>query len=134
MMKSIRLIIGCWVLGMAAMAPATDSMAAGAATAQQAMQSYLASLSAGDVATLSNLVGGTLKDRSYRVLTQNTEYPQFLRSHYAGVVMTIETMTPAGPNYEAKVRFDYPSSDSATRTFTLSVLDGQWKVIDEQLF
>ena len=71
-------------------------MAAGTATAQQVMQAYLTGLSGGDVTTLSGLIGGAMKERSYRLLTQNAQYPQFLRTRYAGVVMTIEEMTQEG--------------------------------------
>ena len=109
-------------------------MASEAATAQQVMQAYLTGLSDGDVTTLSSLIGGAMKERSYRLLTQNAQYPQFLRTRYAGVVMTIEEITQEGQNYGAKVRFDYPSSDSHTSIFTLSVIDGQWKIVDEQSY
>ncbi len=134
MKKGIRLVIGCLLIGISGIMPVKYSMASGTSTAQQVMQAYLTGLSNGDVTTLSGLIGGPLKDKSHRLLTQNTRYPQFLRTHYAGVVMTIEGMTQAGPNYEARVRFDYPSSDSSTSVFTLRVVDGQWKIVDEQLF
>lgn len=133
MTKNIRLMIGCVLIGVASIMPVGHGMASGTETPQQVMQAYLTGLSSGDVTTLSSLIDGAMKDRSYRLLTQNTQYPQFLRTHYAGVVMTIEEMTQEGPNYEAKVRFDYPSSDSSTSVFTLSVIDGQWKIVNEQL-
>ena len=134
MMKNIRLIVGCLLIGISSTMPVKAAMASGTATVQQVMQAYLMGLSDGDVTTLSGLIGGAMKERSYRLLTQNTQYPQFLRTRYAGVVMTIEAMTQEGSNFAAEVRFDYPSSDSRTSIFTLSTVNGQWKIIDEQLF
>jgi len=106
--------------------------AAGDATApQQAIQSYLDSLAQGDTAALASLIDGDMKERSYRLLTENPTYPDFLRSHYSGVLMTIEKLTQVGENYNAQVRFNYPASDSNTSIFILSPINGQWKIIDE---
>ncbi len=81
--------------------PVKYSMASGTSTAQQVMQAYLTGLSNGDVRLPAVLTAAPNK-RKTRPLTQNTQYPQFLRTHYAMFVMTIEAMTQAGPNYEAQ--------------------------------
>jgi len=127
-------MVGCLLICVVGIFPVNDSMASGKSAAQAAMQAYLAALWNGSVTILSGLIDGPMKSTSSRLLTRNTQYPDYLRTYYAGVVMTIEDMTPAGPNYEAKVRFDYPSSGSITRIFTLSVVNGQWKIVHEELF
>jgi hypothetical protein len=132
MMKTAGSMIKCLLMCMVGMMPVKDSMASRISAVQASMQAYLAGLSNGSVTILSDLIGGAMKDASNRLLTQNTQYPQFLRTYYAGVGMTIDDMTQAGPNYQAKVRFDYPASDSITRIFTLSVVDGQWKIVHEE--
>lgn len=106
--------------------------AAGVATAQQqAIQTYLDSLAQGDTATLAGLIDGNMKERSYRLLTENPAYPDLLRSRYSGVQMTIEELTQMGENYNARVRFDYPASDSSVSIFVLGLVNGQWKIVDE---
>jgi hypothetical protein len=54
MMKNIRLMAGCLLIGVLSIVPVERGMAAGKATAQEVMQAYLTGLSSGDVTTLSS--------------------------------------------------------------------------------
>ena len=101
-------------------------------TPQSVIQAYLDSLTRGDTVTLAGLIDGNMKETKYRLLTENPTYPDFLRSHYQGVLVTIENLSQDGVNYNARVRFDYPTSDSSTSVFVLSLINGQWKIVDEQ--
>ena len=134
MTKRISWVIGCILIAASGIVTAKDSMIAAPSMMQEVIQAYLAALSNGDVATLSNLVGGRMKDKSYRSLTANPSYSEFLRSHYAGVTMTVEEITQVGPNYEAIVRFNHPFATTTKMTFILQLVDGQWKVVDEDGF
>ena len=88
------------------------------------MSSYLESLATG-------LIGDAMK-QSNRQLTLNPGYyGEFLRRHYAGVTMTVESIRDKGELVEARVRFDEPSSQTTTITFVLSQVEGTWKITDE---
>jgi hypothetical protein len=131
MLKKLGSAIG-YALIVCGLLMSNVDAAAGASEPQQVMQTYLDSLAEGDTATLAGLVEGNMKERSYRLLTENPTYPDFLRSHYSDVVMTIEELTPVGPDYNARVRFDYPASDSSVSIFVLSPVSNEWKIVDEQ--
>ena len=133
-MKRINALIGAAFVAMAGMGMAPGGADAAGATPRAVVQAYLAGLRSGNVSALGDQLGRHQKDRSKRLLTKNTEYPAFLRKYYAGVVMTIIDITPSGDDYQAKVRFDYPTSESIIRIFTLSLVNGQWKIVAEQLF
>ena len=126
--------MGAVFIAMAGIGMMPGSAGAAVADPQSVVQTYLTSLKNGDVTTLADLLGGRLKDRNERLLTKNPGYPDFLRTHYAGVVMTIIDITPSGDDYQIQVRFDNPTSESNTHTFKLSLIDGQWKIVNEQLF
>ncbi len=132
MLHTVRSVLGGVVLIACGLLMGNADAAGSNATPQEAIQTYLASLAQGDTATLAALVDGNMKARSYRLLTENPTYPDFLRAHYKGVRMTIETLTPSGEDYTARVRFDYPTSDSSSSDFVLRVINGQWKIVDEQ--
>lgn len=133
MLKNIRSVVSSTLIIACGLFMVTVEAASDSTAPQQAIQTYLDSLAQGDTATLASLIDGNLKERSYRLLTRNPTYPDFLRSHYSGVQMTIEKLTQVGKNYNARVRFDYPASDSNTSIFVLSLINGQWKIVDEQV-
>ena len=132
MLKDLRSIIGRSLIIMCGFLMMNAEAMGGAATPQLAIQTYLDSLVQGDTVTLAGMIDGNMKERSFRLLTENPTYPDFLRSHYSGVSMTIENLSQVGENYNAQVRFDYPTSDSNTSIFVLSLINGQWKIVDEQ--
>jgi hypothetical protein len=134
-MRRIGALMGAVFIAMTGIGMAAGNANAVGANAdpRAVVQAYLAGLRNGNVSTLHGLLGPRTKRRSERLLTKNTEYPAFLRAHYAGVVMTIVDITPAGDDYEARVRFDYPTSQSVIRIFTLSLVGGQWSIVGERL-
>lgn len=104
---------------------------AGQDAAVQVVNSYLESLATGDVQQINGLVGDSMKHRN-RQLTLNPDYyGEFLRTHYAGVAMSVESIRDKGELIEARVRFDYPTSESTTITFVVAQEEGAWKITDE---
>ena len=100
-------------------------------TVVDVVSSYLESLATGDVQQIDGLIGDAMK-QSNRQLTLNPGYyGEFLRRHYAGVTMTVESIRDKGELVEARVRFDEPSSQTTTITFVLSQVEGTWKITDE---
>jgi len=95
------------------------------------VDAYLASLLGGDAQRLITLIDGRMKRKSAHLVLNPETYSQFLKEHYAGVQATVENIVPDGDKVRARVRFDFPSTDSSVIEFTLTRLDGQWKIADE---
>jgi hypothetical protein len=132
MLKNVWAVIGIPLIMVCGLFIGLGNVAASASSPQETVQRYLNSLASGDTKVLVDLIDGSMKDRGHRLLTENPGYSQFLRTQYAGVVMTIESITQAGDDYNVQVRFDYPTSDSTTTRFTLKLIDGGWKVVNEE--
>ena len=101
------------------------------AAAVQVMNDYLESLADGDAPQLSGLIDGAMKKRNRQLSLDPDYYGAYLRSHYSGVVMSIESTRDKGEVVEAEVRFDYPTAKSTTIIFVLSQVAGEWKITDE---
>jgi hypothetical protein len=101
------------------------------AAAAQVMNHYLESLANGDTQQLSGLIDGAMKKRNRQLSLDPDYYGEFLRSHYSGVSMSVESVREKGELVEAEVRFDYPTSKSTTIIFVLSEVNGEWKITDE---
>jgi hypothetical protein len=104
---------------------------AGQGAALEVVNSYLESLATGDVPQINSLLGDTMKQSNRQLLLNPGYYGEFLRTHYAGVTMTVESVRDKGEVVEARVRFDYPTSQSTTNTFVLGQVEGAWKITDE---
>jgi len=106
-------------------------MAQDLAEPSRVMDNYLASLVSGDTQQLVTLIDGRMKRKSAHLVLNPETYSQFLKQHYAGVQTTVEDIVPDGDRVRARVRFDFPSTDSSVIEFVLTQLDGQWKITDE---
>jgi hypothetical protein len=103
----------------------------GQAAAVQVMNNYLESLANGDAQQLSGLIDGAMKKRSRQLSLEPDYYGEFLRSHYSGVRMSVESVRGKGELVEVEVRFEYPTSKATTIIFVLSQVEGAWKITDE---
>ena len=103
----------------------------GQVAAVQVMNKYLESLADGDTQQLSILIDGAMKKRNRQLSLDPDYYGEFLRSHYSGVIMSVESIKDKGEVVEVEVRFTYPTSQSTTIIFVLSQVEGEWKVTDE---
>lgn len=101
------------------------------AAAAQVMTRYLDSLASGDASQLSGLIDGAMKKRNRQLTLDPDYYGEYLRTHYSGVMMSVESIRDKGERVEAAVRFDYPSAQSTTIIFVLSQVAGEWKITDE---
>ena len=109
----------------------TQGMAQDLTEPSRVMDVYLASLVSGDTQQLVTLIDGRMKRKSAHLVLNPETYSQFLKQHYAGVQTTVEDVVPDGDRVRARVRFDFPSTDSSVIEFVLTQLDGQWKITDE---
>lgn len=99
--------------------------------AVEVMNTYLESLANGDAPRLSELIDGAMKKRNRQLTLDPDYYGEYLRAHYSGVIMSVESIRDKGERVEAAVRFDYPSAQSTTIIFVLSQVAGEWKITDE---
>lgn len=98
---------------------------------EQLINSYLAHLVDGNIAALHRLLGGKMKRDNRQLLASPDSYSEFLKSRYAGVRTTVEELAAQGNRVLARVRFDYPSGESATTVFVITGHNGQWRITDE---
>jgi len=123
-------LVVCLAMLGAALAP--PAMAAAPGDPQQLVESYLAALANGDIDTILASIDGRMKNKNKALELSPDTYADFLRDHYQGVQTTVEEITPQGDRMRARVRFDYPTSDSSVIVFILSDVNGQWKITNEE--
>lgn len=109
-----------------------QGMAQDMAIPTQVVSDYLAGLVSGDTQQLIALIDGRKKKASRQLAVDPGAYSQFLQSYYVGVQTTVEEIVTAGNIIRARVRFDYPTSNSSVIVFILTQIDGQWKITDEE--
>ena len=126
-----RLVVGFVMAVAVSGAVIPQSIAQDLTEPSRVMDSYLASLVSGDTQQLVTLIDGRMKRKSAHLVLNPETYSQFLKDHYAGVQATVEDIVPNGDRVRARVRFDFPSTDSSVIEFILTQLDGQWKITDE---
>jgi len=97
----------------------------------QVVNQYLSSLAAGNTQVLATLIDGRMKRKNRQLALDPASYGDFLRKHYSGVKMVVETITSRGDRVIARVRFDYPASDSSLIELVLTQVGGRWKITDE---
>lgn len=123
-------LVVCLAMLGAALAP--PAMAAAPGDPQQLVESYVAALANGDIDTILASIDGRMKNKNKALELSPDTYADFLRDHYQGVQTTVEEITPQGDRMRARVRFDYPTSDSSVIVFILSDVNGQWKITNEE--
>ena len=96
------------------------------------VDSYLSSISTGDVNGIRSVLGGRLLKRSERQLANSENYGAFLRKHYQGVQMAISTVEPSANQYMVRVIFYY-NGESEVVTFYVAGDTGDWRIVDEKL-
>jgi len=106
-------------------------LAQDSAPPSQVIDEYLASLVNGDTSQLVALMDGSMKRKNSQLELSPETYSGFLKDHYAGVQTTVVEIIPDGTKLLARVRFEYPTSDSSIIGFVLTQVDGQWKITDE---
>jgi hypothetical protein len=131
--KSIGSIISGFSLSvLLGMTMLPQAIAADLGDPAQVVDDYLVSLSNGDIDGVLARIDGRMKSKNRALELSPESYSEFLRGHYAGVETTTEEITPQGDKILARVRFDYPTSDSSVIVFVLTQTDGQWKITNEE--
>ena len=130
--KGIRRLVTGLVLPMTMFGDMSSGLAQDLAAPSMVMDDYLYSLVTGDTLQLAVLTDGPMKNRNHQLTLSPETYSRFLKDHYAGVQTSVEGIMPDGAKMRARVRFDYPTSDSSIIEFVLTKVDEQWKITDEE--
>ena len=131
--KRIKSVISGFALSvLLGVATLPRAMAADLGDPSQVVNDYLASLSSGDIDGVLARIDGRMKSKNKALELSPESYSEFLRGHYEGVETTSEEITSQGDKILARVRFDYPTSDSSVIVFVLTQTDGQWKITNEE--
>lgn len=125
-----RLIIALAILHLG-----LTSASAEESPAVAVVESFYGALKAGDVETLRALIGEPLYSEYQVLLTQNSEYPNFLRTHYEGSSGAVVAATD-GVAGKATVDFDVTfqnGSHSALRLYLQVQEDATWKIVEQEV-
>lgn len=109
----------------------SPALAADLSDPGQVVEDYLGSLTSGDIEGILARIDGKMKSKNRALELSPETYSTFLQDHYAGVQTTLEELVPESDKIRARVRFDYPASDSSMIVFILTETDGQWKISNE---
>lgn len=96
------------------------------------VDTYLTSLSTGDLNGIRTTIGGSLLKRTERRLAEGEQYGNFLRNHYSGVQMVINSIETFSDHYKASVIF-YTAKGPATVNFIVKNNNGAWLIVDENI-
>jgi hypothetical protein len=121
------------LLGVVSAGTAQAANVPSSSEAENLVNSYIASLSAGDTDGIKSVIGGTLIERSKRSLDTGEEYGAFLRKNYNSVQMNVISVERSGDQYLVSVLFLYPAGDTETIIFTVGDENGQTRIIDEKM-
>ena len=97
-------------------------------------QFYLASQN-GNVTEMQQLIAGTFYNRRKVLLEENSEYPDFLRTHYLDTRITVDKILTDDINAVAVVTasISYPDGNRESHELILKQDDnGIWKIVDEK--
>ena len=126
-------LLALLILGIVSASTVYAASATTSSESESLINSYIISLSAGDVDEIKSVIGGTLLERSKRSLDTGEKYGVFLRKHYSGVQMSVSSVKQSGNQYLVSVLFVYPTGDTETIVFTVGDENGQPRIIDEKM-
>ncbi len=132
-LKCIKsLIVGLSLSVLLGVAAPSQAQVVDLSDPAQVVNDYLVSLSKGDINGLLARIDGRMKRKNKALELSPESYSVFLQEHYAGVQTTVEEILPQSDRMRARVRFDYPASDSSVIEFILTQTAGQWKITNEE--
>lgn len=124
-----KLIIALAMLHLA-MAPAVAQESPAAAV----VMNFYGALKTGDVDALQSLIGEPLSSQYHVLLTQNSEYPEFLRARYdgsSGAIVASSGASGGASTVDFEVNFKDGNS-SILRFHLQGQDDGSWKIVEEE--
>ena len=86
----------------------------------------------GDTARMKQLIAGSFYNQRKVLLEENTQYADFLRKHYDGTRLQINSMREDRRGWVVEVRIKFADGTVDSNKFLVQKdASGSWKIIDE---
>lgn len=108
--------------------------AGGNRSAVETAQTFFTAVKTGDVVSLQQLIGAPLSEQIGNLLTNNLEYPDFLRAHYEGASAEVDAVNKVGKG-DKQVDLIITFADNRVSLIKLTLSrkkSGKWKVIEQK--
>jgi hypothetical protein len=95
---------------------------------------YFEACRSGDIYEINNLISGPFYAKKSTLLTNNTDYSNFLIEHFYGVKVEIisETLNNEKMDAEVIAEQQYPNGAFLRTRFIMRYNDDAWKIYDEK--
>lgn len=120
------------VLAMALFMGDQALLAAGPASPDESVVQFFEASKNGDTARMKQLITGSFYNQRKVLLEENTTYPDFLRKHYDGARLQINSMREDRRGWVVEVRIKFADGTVDSNKFLVQKdASGSWKIIDE---
>ncbi len=86
----------------------------------------------GDTARMTQLMAGSFYKQRKTLLEENTQYPDFLRTHYDGARLQIMNMREDRQGWVVEVRIKFADGTVDSNKFLVQKdASGAWKIVQE---
>lgn len=120
------------VLAMALFMGDQALLAAGPASPDESVVQFFEASKNGDTARMKQLIAGSFYNQRKVLLEENTTYPDFLRKHYDGARLQINSMREDRRGWVVEVRIKFADGTVDSNKFLVQKdASGSWKIIDE---
>ena len=120
------------VLAMALFMGDQALLAAGPASPDESVVQFFEASKNGDTARMKQLIAGSFYNQRKVLLEENTTYPDFLRKHYDGARLQINSMREDRRGWVVEVRTKFADGTVDSNKFLVQKdAGGSWKIIDE---
>jgi hypothetical protein len=107
-------------------------LAAGPASPDESVVQFFEASKNGDTARMKQLIAGSFYNQRKVLLEENTTYPDFLRKHYDGARLQINSMREDRRGWVVEVRIKFADGTVDSNKFLVQKdASGSWKIIDE---
>ena len=120
------------VLAMAKCLGAQALGAAEPASPSDCVMQFFEASKNGDTARMKQLMAGPFYAQRKTLIEENTTYPDFLRTHYAGARLQINSLREERSGWVVEVRINFPDGTvDSNKWLVQKAAGGTWKIIDQ---
>ena len=120
------------VLAMALFMGDQALLAAGPASPDESVVQFFEASKNGDTARMKQLIAGSFYNQRKVLLEENTTYPDFLRKHYDGARLQINSMREDRRGWVVEITIKFADGTVDSNKFLVQKdASGSWKIIDE---
>ena len=120
------------VLAVAVVLSAQTLLAAEPASPDECVMQFFEASKNGDTARMTQLMAGSFYKQRKTLLEENTQYPDFLRTHYDGARLQIMNMREDRQGWVVEVRIKFADGTVDSNKFLVQKdASGAWKIVQE---